>query len=411
MQQTDPDPNIPNSASSYQYNFYGITGQRLVTVGCTNPSANPLPTCTVQGQNVYYGRKLLVSNGVNVVTDRLGSVRANTQGEKFAYYPYGEERTVTPDGRDKFGTYFRDGVGQDYAMARYYGSGTGRFWSPDPTMDSVDYSSPQSWNAYAYVNGDPINFNDPDGLDAETCGGLPIGGTGPFAGQTVAQVMQGTTGNDLLAQIIWHEGGTIYASDLSNTSAYAQDLAAIGTAVLNQWDVADGRLTVYNDGRKVCPLGRCGGQSLAQVVIAMSTYKSASGQLVPAFNSSGQMLGAAETQLQGILATALNAAPLVTDTSGLPINQGCEGVLGAITTASGLLDGSEQRVSPDGLTLLFWNQAPANSTTTFPGSVGYTGWRDSRTAGETFWGLSSTSPPPLPAPPVRRPPVGGPGAR
>jgi RHS repeat-associated protein len=173
MQQTDPDPDIPNSASSYQYNFYGITGQRLVTLGCTNPSANPLPTCTVQGQNVYYGRKLLVSNGVNVVTDRLGSVRANTQGEKFAYYPYGEERTTTPDGREKFGTYFRDGVGQDYAMARYYGSGTGRFWSADPYMatnSGNDPATPQSWNRYAYVQGDPANFADPTGENLVAAG-------------------------------------------------------------------------------------------------------------------------------------------------------------------------------------------------------------------------------------------------
>jgi len=61
-------------------------------------------------------------------------VRANTQSEKFSYYPYGEERTVTPDGREKFGTYFRDSVGQDYADQRYYNSGAvkaspGRTWS------------------------------------------------------------------------------------------------------------------------------------------------------------------------------------------------------------------------------------------------------------------------------------------
>ena len=84
------------------------------------------------GQNVYFGGKLLVSNGVAVATDRLGSVRANAQGEKFRYYPYGEERTSTVNGRDKFGTYFRDLTGMDYADQRYYAPGTGRFGSADP---------------------------------------------------------------------------------------------------------------------------------------------------------------------------------------------------------------------------------------------------------------------------------------
>jgi hypothetical protein len=71
--------------------------------------------------------------------DRLGSVRQNGNGP-IAYFPWGEERPgangTTPDGTDKFATYFRDvtnnGVGEDYANARYYNNNFGRFWSPDP---------------------------------------------------------------------------------------------------------------------------------------------------------------------------------------------------------------------------------------------------------------------------------------
>jgi len=166
MKRYDPDPNNWSTGSSptWEFYFYGITGQRLVTVDCA-PGSGSLPSCSVVGQNVYFGSKLLVSNGVNVVTDRLGSVRGNSIGEHFSYYPYGEERTSTVDLRDKFATYFRDGVGQDYADQRYYNSGMGRFWTVDPGgIATADTSTPASLNRYSYVQGDPVNSIDPHGM-------------------------------------------------------------------------------------------------------------------------------------------------------------------------------------------------------------------------------------------------------
>lgn len=56
-----------------------------------------------------------------------------------------------------------DGV-RDYADQRYYSNITGRFLAPDPS-GLGDPSDPQSWNMSTYVQGDPINFNDPEGLD------------------------------------------------------------------------------------------------------------------------------------------------------------------------------------------------------------------------------------------------------
>ena len=155
---TSPQPN-------YTYSFYGITGQRLATLNCNGSNYPAYPVCSITGQNVYFGGKLIVSGGVNVVTDRLGTVRANGQGESFAYYPYGEERTSTVDKRDKFATYFRDSVGQDYADQRYYDGGLGRFWTVDPGgIFTADPGDPTSWNRYAYVGGDPVNYHDPTGL-------------------------------------------------------------------------------------------------------------------------------------------------------------------------------------------------------------------------------------------------------
>jgi RHS repeat-associated protein len=80
------------------------------------------------------------------------------------------------DSRDKFATYFRDGVGQDYADQRYYGSGTGRFMTVDPGgIKTANSSDPGSWNRYAYVQGDSVNHTDRHGLylDAEQCADDP----------------------------------------------------------------------------------------------------------------------------------------------------------------------------------------------------------------------------------------------
>jgi RHS repeat-associated protein len=104
------------------------------------------------------------------VTDRLGSVRYSGAGS-YSYFPYGEERTVTTDDTEKFGTYLRDGPGQDYAPQRYYNNGTGRFWNVDPGgIKTANPADPGSLNRYAYTGGDPVNYYDPMGTNREEVG-------------------------------------------------------------------------------------------------------------------------------------------------------------------------------------------------------------------------------------------------
>jgi RHS repeat-associated protein len=168
--------------------FYGIGGQRLQAFSCTTDSGSGNPSCTVQTTNVYFGQKLISTNSTNIATDRLGSVRASGS-TRMSYYPYGEERPqsngqTTTDGTEKFATYFRDGTGQDYADQRYYNQ-AGRFFSPDPGgLKTARLRNPGSWNRYAYVGGDPLNFLDrhgrercdPDDLACEPdpCEGSPL---------------------------------------------------------------------------------------------------------------------------------------------------------------------------------------------------------------------------------------------
>jgi RHS repeat-associated protein len=152
---------------TWEFYFYGIAGQRLGTVGCNYQNGSPV--CAMENPAIYFAGKLVKASASVQLTDRLGSVRwgGNTAS---SYFPYGEERTSTADAREKFGTYVRDGLGQDYADQRYYGSVQGRFWSPDPSSGSRP-GDPGSWNKYADVGGDPVNFNDPAGTDECYVGG------------------------------------------------------------------------------------------------------------------------------------------------------------------------------------------------------------------------------------------------
>jgi RHS repeat-associated protein len=122
-------------------------------------------TDTRASRNVYFGGRLIQSNGQTVVTDRLGSVRMTEAGAGAGYYPYGEQESVTlGNGLEKFGTYTRElASGLDYANQRYYASVFGRFNTPDRYQASGGAADPGSGNRYAYVVGDPINFSDPTG--------------------------------------------------------------------------------------------------------------------------------------------------------------------------------------------------------------------------------------------------------
>ena len=152
---------------------------------CSLQPASPalgLPTaCGLQPTvGVPAGRLLYtLSNGehgytavTRIYADRLGSTRA-TQTQEWVwnssttrnYYPYGEEIGSTSNDQYKYASTYRDSAtGLDYAINRYYASGTARFLTPDPYQASGGPANPQSWNRYAYSLNDPANFSDPAGL-------------------------------------------------------------------------------------------------------------------------------------------------------------------------------------------------------------------------------------------------------
>jgi RHS repeat-associated protein len=151
---------LRKSAGTEYIYFYGITGRRIgVYRKFTNLSLNYL---SLERDEVYFAGKRIKSGSLAVTEDRLGSTRKEG-GTASKFYPYGEEFGAgTAEDRTKFATYHRDsGTSLDYADQRYYDRLSGRFL----TADTVEGKpcTPQSWNLSAYVQGDPVGFNDPNG--------------------------------------------------------------------------------------------------------------------------------------------------------------------------------------------------------------------------------------------------------
>jgi RHS repeat-associated protein len=140
--------------------FYGPQGQLLTTYQIVL-DANIYPFA----KYLYFGGKLFRINYrqwtgndmvQNIYVNRLGSVEKTT----------GDTVSDNDIGTFDYATYRLDkNTGLEYAWNRYYSGLQGRFTSPDPYEGSANPGNPQSWNRYAYVNNDPINQNDPSGLE------------------------------------------------------------------------------------------------------------------------------------------------------------------------------------------------------------------------------------------------------
>jgi RHS repeat-associated protein len=102
------------------------------------------------------------------ITDSAGVVKTRSE-----FDPYGQPLLEWSSSGDtylntkKFTGYERDeATGLDYANARMYANGRGRFMQPDPKGLIRDKMNlPQSLNRYAYAGNDPINHLDPSGKD------------------------------------------------------------------------------------------------------------------------------------------------------------------------------------------------------------------------------------------------------
>jgi RHS repeat-associated protein len=224
------DPANQRIAKGDLVTFYDVFGKRMAQYKLGNPgwTGEPRLAFYVEGNVTMY----TYFQGMALGSNRLGSMGAQ-------FNPYGVPKTALAEG-DGFATYWRDQKsGLDYAINRYYHSALGRFVSPDP-VEPGDPTEPQSWNYYAYVLNDPINFNDPEGLIP--CGDIIIGPAGS-EGPTLSAFLNTNTDMGLLAITVFVE------SAMRNTASGAQEMGAIASVVMNRYNIVNGHIKmVRSDG-------------------------------------------------------------------------------------------------------------------------------------------------------------------
>ena len=175
-----------------------------------------------QRSYIYLGGELLalkLANGYNYwvhedpvtkskrLTDMFGAVVSTIEMD-----PWGADTARSNNAAfqpKKFTSYERDGNGTDEAMFRRYNRWQSRFDQPDPYDGSYDAADPQSFNRYAYVQGDPVNLFDPTGLESSlTCmvDGVQVYCSAAFGlVSSGAGVIYGGTG--------WYGDGEIFVID------------------------------------------------------------------------------------------------------------------------------------------------------------------------------------------------------
>jgi RHS repeat-associated protein len=120
---------------------------------------------------IYGNGRIAQVNGSNTehfLGDALGSVRQLTDAGgavAFAqgYDPYGTVAYTAGGGGSSYGfTNEYQSQGLVYLRARHYAPSIGRFLTRDTW--NGDANRPMSFNGWAYVEGNPINYTDPSGL-------------------------------------------------------------------------------------------------------------------------------------------------------------------------------------------------------------------------------------------------------
>ncbi len=159
----------------------------------------------VSGDGFVWSTTTTYYHGDHLTSSRLITTVSGYPTWSGTFLPFGQEWNpqITVNNY-KFTGDERDAESQlDHTQFRQYSSSLGRWSTPDPAdFAAANPTNPQSWNRYAYVGNDPMDYADAFGLDP--CQGANVfafsqaaDGTGIFDPEDCA-LNGGTWGNGLM---------------------------------------------------------------------------------------------------------------------------------------------------------------------------------------------------------------------
>ena len=169
----------------------------------------------LQQSGVYWMHQDSVAKSTRV-TDHTGTVVSTIELDPWGGNTNRNNNDVFQPRR--FTTYERDGNASDDAMFRRYNRWWSRFDQPDPYEGSYDAANPQSFNRYAYVQNDPVNFIDPSGLCVIN---IVITGVSTVSAETL------TAAQNEITRIFSQAGQTVFFTSSGGGINYYINLANI----------------------------------------------------------------------------------------------------------------------------------------------------------------------------------------
>jgi len=324
-----------NRSGTYTQIVYAPTGQKLALMSASTlqKAFIPLPgnaTAVYASSGLSYYR-----HPDWLGSSRFASTPSRTMYSDSAYAPFGEpyaqagatDLSFTGQNQDTVA----GGLTGPYDFpAREYGP-QGRWVSPDPAgLAAVDPTNPQSWNRYAYVENDPIDYYDPLGLNKDNncilngiesyCswvpsggggggggGGIPVYGIATCSGTTqinsdyaptvyyypcyvvigYAPVSSGNSNGGGVLSRLWHNVVCTAATTLVATSLLAGD-GTNTTSVGGTWGVTVGDGLMGKDRNYTVTLN---GDSWANASITFTTGSETNGIAAGLGQSGGPVVG------------------------------------------------------------------------------------------------------------------------